>query len=76
MEKKASDLLVGESGIIKKIDLEEQKYFKTLHLGVCKENRIQCVFRSPLNDPIAYKIYGSVFALRQEDAEKIMVEYA
>ena len=73
---KASDLKVGESGIIKEIYLEEQKYFKTLHLGVMKGNKIRCVFESPLKDPIAYTIYGCTFALRQEDADKIMVEYA
>ena len=64
---KASELKVGESGIIKEIYLEEQKYFKTLHLGV---------FESPFKDPIAYTIYGCTFALRKEDANKIMVEYA
>ena len=73
---KASDLKVGEIGKIKEINLEEQKYFKTLHLGVMKNNLIECVFFSPFQDPIAYKIYGCTFALRKEDADKIMVEYA
>ncbi len=74
MKKAVSDLSILEEGIIKQIDLSEQKYFKTIHLGVMKENKIKCLFKSPLNDPIAYQINGCVFALRKEDAKKIMVE--
>ncbi len=74
MQKMLSKLNINEEGTITSIALEEIKYFKVMHLGLIKNARIKCVFKSPLQDPIAYQIKGCTFALRSEDASKIMVE--
>lgn len=43
-------------------------------LGLVEGTRIQCVLKSPLGDPTAYKVRGAVIAIRKEDAADIFVE--
>ena len=35
---------------------------------------IEALQKSPSGDPVAYFIRGAVIALRQEDAQKVMIE--
>jgi len=37
-------------------------------LGITEGEEVRCVMKSPLGEPHAYMIKGSVIALRQEDA--------
>ncbi len=71
----ASELGNNEEGIIKNIMLDEKKQAKLSHLGLVKGVKIQKVFKSIFGDPIAFKIYGTLFALRKEDASRIEVYY-
>ena len=43
-------------------------------LGVRRGVRVECVLESPLGDPRAYRVRGTVIALRRTDAEKIGIE--
>lgn len=42
-------------------------------IGVIEGTDIECIMKSPWNDPIAYKIRGAVIAIRNEDSENIIV---
>lgn len=42
-------------------------------LGMINGTLIQCLHKSPIGDPIAYKIRGTIIALRSEDANTIIV---
>lgn len=42
-------------------------------IGIIEGTNIECVMKSPWNDPIAYKIRGAVIAIRNEDSENIIV---
>lgn len=42
-------------------------------IGVVNGTIIKCILKSPSGDPVAYLIKGAIIALRQEDAEKIIV---
>lgn len=44
-------------------------------LGITLNTKIKILQKSPYGDPIAYLIRGAVIAIRNEDAEKIIVEY-
>lgn len=68
-----SELEIGEKGIISKIELEGMMKRRILDLGFIKGTKVECVLKSPLKDPKAYLIRGSVFALRKEEAEKIEI---
>lgn len=46
---------------------------RLLDLGFTPGNTVVPLFRSPLGDPTAYAVMGSIIALRREDAETIRV---
>ncbi len=43
-------------------------------LGIIKGTEIECVLKSPLGDPCAFLICGTLIALRKEDSRFIEVE--
>jgi len=45
-----------------------------LDLGFSIGTNVTRSFLSPAGDPVAYIVRGTVIALRNEDAEKIMIE--
>ncbi|MBE6021637.1 MAG: ferrous iron transport protein A [Cellulosilyticum sp.] len=45
-------------------------------LGIVRGSTIECLHKGPSGDPIAYKIKGTIIALRQEDANNIIVTYS
>lgn len=46
---------------------------RLLDLGFVAGNHVTAVLESPLGDPVAYSIMGSIIALRQEDASEINI---
>lgn len=43
-------------------------------LGFIPGQRVECLQKSPLGDPTAFYIRGTVIALRKEDAAQILVD--
>lgn len=71
----------GQYGIIrgitcpKKQTPEKQAILQRfLDLGFCEETPVQCINTGIFHNPHAYKIRGSVMAIRNEDAAFILVE--
>lgn len=71
----------GQYGIVRNITCpKEQKIHKQdilqrfLDLGFCEETSVQCINTGIFHNPHAYKIRGSVMAIRNEDASFILVE--
>lgn len=46
---------------------------RLLDLGLIEGTRVWCTQKSPYGDPIAYAIRGAIIALRNEDAQNILV---
>ena len=69
-----SDMKVGDKGIVKKIDASENIKRRLLDIGLINGTTIECVLKSPFNDPIAYLIRGAIIAIRKNDCNKIEVE--
>ncbi len=46
---------------------------RLMDLGILPGTRIHIEFRSPLGDPTAYRVRGSVLALRREQAAQIQI---
>ena len=69
-----SELSVGESGKIISVSPDFSLYTLLTDIGFTPTTEIECVLRSPLGDPTAYLLKGTVIALRREDAEKIEIE--
>lgn len=49
---------------------------RMLDLGLIQGTNVEALQRSPSGDPVAYYIRGTVIALRDEDANKILVQYS
>lgn len=46
---------------------------RLMDLGFSEGEALECLLKSPLGDPTAYLVRGSVIALRSGDAAEIMV---
>ena len=73
-EKKLSTLLPGQWGkVVKCIDNGRNIAKRLIDLGIREGETVKCIMQSPLGDPSAYLIKGSVIALRREDAAVVTV---
>lgn len=68
------DLKLGENARVLKIHLDEQSKLRLLNFGVYEGEKIRCVMSGPFQDPKAYLVKGTMFALRNVDALQIEVE--
>lgn len=64
-------LCCGQSGVIDSIRLRGAMYERLCDLGFTKGSVVTCLFPAIFGDPRAYRIRGSVIALRQCDAGQI-----
>ena len=67
-------LKLKEKGIIRKIECNDSVKRRLLDLGLIEGTIIELILISPFKDPKAYKVRGTVIALRQEDTKNIYVE--
>ncbi len=61
-------LAVGERAVIDKINLSGGMRRRLFDLGFVGGTLVECVGKSPLGDPSAYLVRGTVIALRAVDA--------
>ena len=47
---------------------------RLLDLGLVSGTPITALFRSPLGDPTAYEFRGSIIAIREDEAKKILIK--
>ncbi len=67
------ELDLGQSATIVALDLEGAERRRLLDLGLSIGTEVEAVRKSPLGDPVAYRIRGATVALRREQAERIEV---
>lgn len=60
-------------GKIYSLDFSGRDRRRFLDLGFSVGTNVSPAFLSPAGDPIAYIVRGTVIALRNEDAKKIMI---
>lgn len=74
MEMQLSSLHPGESGIIQNLhDGGRGLSGRLRDLGFTEGSRITFVYKSPLGDPLAYRVRGALIALRRKDASLVTV---
>lgn len=69
-----SDMQIGDKGIIKKLNVNENIKRRLQDLGLIEGTYIECILKSPFSDPSAYLIRGALIAIRKEDGKNIEVE--
>ena len=72
-EKRLADLKRGESGRVLRLLNCGTMRRRFLDIGIIPGTAVTCLGKSPLGDPGAYKIRGKLIAIRNEDAEKILL---
>lgn len=68
-----SDLPVGARALVHRILLEGPERRRLMDLGLTPGTSVEAVMRSPLGDPTAYLVRGTMLALRRVQAEQIEV---
>lgn len=58
---------------IYKIKAHGEMKRRILDLGMIEGTKIKSILQSPLGDPTAYEVRGSMISLRKEDASQIQV---
>jgi len=63
----------GKSAKIHSLTSNNLERRRMLDFGLIPGSKITALYRSPFNNPTAYLIKGTVIALRNEDAKKIII---
>jgi Fe2+ transport system protein FeoA len=69
-----ADLRPGESGIVKELHSTGLQRRRMMDLGIVPGTVISAEMRSPLGDPVAYRVRGAMVALRREQAQLVDLE--
>lgn len=69
-----SQLIPGQKATVKYLTTTGSMRRRFLDLGLVEHTKVQCLGKSPLGDPSAYLIRGTVIAIRAKDGKDIIVE--
>ena len=68
-----SQMRPGTQAVVTDLRAEGGMRRRLQDLGLVNGCRVDCVERSPLGDPTAYRICGAIVALRHEDADSVCI---
>ncbi len=71
-----SEVRVGGSGVLEKLDLPDEISDHLAHLGFLPGASFEVLRRAPAGDPTVYRIDGIEVGLRRETASHILAEDA
>ncbi len=57
---------------VKCVNCDENIKRRILDLGIIEGTKIKPVLKSPLGDPTAYEVRGTLISLRKEDSKNIL----
>ncbi len=70
---KLSSLEEGERACVEKLMQQGDMRRRLQDIGLIEGTRVECVLKSPWGDPVAYRIRGTLIALRNCDAADVCV---
>lgn len=65
------ELEVGKTGVVRDVSRRCGLRRRFLEIGLTPGTCVRCIRESPLGDPCAYDVRGTVFALRRGDAAHV-----
>lgn len=68
-----SQIPVGEVVEVIAVVADRETKWRLMDLGMVPGTRVEVLRASPLGDPIAYRLRGTMVALRRQDAEVVQV---
>ncbi len=72
--RKLSELKAGEAGKIVQLLLNGSMRRRLLDIGMSPGTRVSCIGKSPFGDPSAYLVRGCAVAIRDKDADCVIIE--
>lgn len=72
--KPLSECSIGDCFIITELNIQGPLRRRLLDLGFVKGAEVSVVQKSPLGDPIAYRVSNTIIALRKDESSKIYGE--
>ena len=69
-----SSLVVGESGVLVRLDLPPGVENHLMYMGFVPDARVRVLHKAPAGDPTVYSVDGIEIALRHETSQAIWVE--
>lgn len=68
-----TDLPLGKTGQVLELNAEGLLRNRLLDLGLVPETVVEAVRRSPVGDPVAFRIRGALMALRSEESGLVTI---
>ena len=69
-----NNLKLNKKGIVKSISCDDRITRRLYDLGLLENTLICPIFSSPFGDPRAYEFRGNIIAIRNNDANNIVVD--
>lgn len=69
-----SSLHEGDTGTTISMDNCGELKRRLMDLGFIEGTHVQCLYRSPAGNPVAYMVRGTVIALRNNDSSRIIID--
>lgn len=69
-----NDIMPGEKAVIKEISASGSIRRRLLDIGMIENTEVECLGRSPSEDPTAFLIRGAVIAIRSEECSEIKIK--
>ncbi len=66
-------LAIGQRGRVAELTSTGIQRRRMLDLGLVEGTQVEAVHKSPAGDPVAYLVRGSLIALRNEDAGRVLL---
>ena len=68
-----SELAPEEQGVVERVE-KCSLSGRLTDMGIIPGTKIKCITKSPLGNPTAFLVRGTLLSLRNEDAENIILE--
>ena len=68
-----NNLNLEETAYIIENDIKTENKQNLINLGITKNTKVKCLYKSPFSDPTAYLVKNVILAIREEYAKKIMI---
>lgn len=68
-----ADLSTGQVGVVTELHSQGPERRRMMDLGIVPGTRVTVEMKSPLGDPVAYRVRGALVALRREQARLVWI---
>jgi Fe2+ transport system protein FeoA len=74
-ERTLDSLDIGRSAVVRSLQVTGPARRRLMDLGIVPGTVLQAELRSPLGDPVAYRVRGALIALRRSQARDITITH-